>query len=503
MSSIALEHGQSHFRYGPELPFEEEFFSDPLDPTNGMRDTDGDGMPDYKEIHYTDYYPFIVNWANNQHRQNPKDFNATKYLKNQFNPFVRENIPPMLLSMSVTTVTEDVYTWVGCCGVGVNVWTGWNTYADIRARIYDVGGFSSVKISGPGGTVTFSSLHNGWYNTTIDVGFWEAATEYTIKLDAKDTAGNELKYDYTVKGLFAGVLDFLKDIWNAVTSIVKAAWEAVKSAVDFIVEFIKGIIQAAIDEVLSPIIQQYENWQNKLLEIINEATTEYESTGSISPTVLKSFSQLLSGGLFFGLLLTLSIAIIGVSIIANVMTAGGATAISYILAPLIVLAIVAVVSATGIQGTNIDTSGVEANVDSIFDFVKSLVLGQESSGSKNNIPVAMDTEPKEFIEIGAIMFKLEGFETSALFLGSLDFTGKVFESMGLVWSFIALLLGSIALSTSNSVLGILALSFATTATIVEFIAMPKTLDDSILPEIAALSCSGIGLTMAYYALFLK
>ncbi len=37
-----------------------------------MRDTDGDGMPDYKEVHYTDYYPFIVSWANNQHRQKPE-----------------------------------------------------------------------------------------------------------------------------------------------------------------------------------------------------------------------------------------------------------------------------------------------------------------------------------------------------------------------------------------------------------------------------------------------
>ncbi len=280
MCDIGLEHGQSHFHYGPDLPFEEELFIDALDPTNGMRDTDGDGMPDYKEVHYEDFYPFIVNWANDQHRQNPEDFNATEYLKNQFNPFVRENIPPMLLSMSVTTVTEDVYTWVGCCGVGVNIWTGWNTYADIRARIYDVGGLSSVKISGPGGTVTFSSLHNGWYNTTIDVGFWEAATEYTIKLDAKDNAGNELTYDYTVKGLFAGVLDFIKDIWDAVAGALNKAWEAVKSAVDFIVDFVVNLVKKMINMALSPVVDAISGWMREFAEIIQQHFIMYRINAS-------------------------------------------------------------------------------------------------------------------------------------------------------------------------------------------------------------------------------
>ncbi len=83
--------------------------TNPLDPTNNLRDTDHDGMPDYYEVHYTEFYPYIVNWANDRHRQNPHDFNASEYLGNQFNPFVKENIPPMILGMSVTTHKDVVY----------------------------------------------------------------------------------------------------------------------------------------------------------------------------------------------------------------------------------------------------------------------------------------------------------------------------------------------------------------------------------------------------------
>ena len=56
-----------------------------------------------------------------------------------------------------------------------------------------------------GSSVTFSSLHNGWYNTTIDVGFWEALGEYTIELEAKEDVGNILTVSFLalVFGFFA------------------------------------------------------------------------------------------------------------------------------------------------------------------------------------------------------------------------------------------------------------------------------------------------------------
>ena len=472
MSSIALNTGQSHFHYGPDLPFEDDLFfdpldpdtdgdnvtdgkeingydlvwmetmsdgsvkdhklravkSDPLDPTNGWRDTDGDGMPDYKEVHYEEFYPFIVNWANNQHRQNPNDFNATEYLSNQFNPFVRENIPPMLLSMSVTTVTEDVYTWVGCCGVGVNVWTGWNTYADIRARIYDVGGFSMVKISGPGGTVTFSSLHNGWYNTTIDVGFWEAATEYTIKLDAKDTAGNELKYDYTVKGLFAGVLDFLRDIWNAVTSIVKAAWEAVKSAVDFIVEWIKEQVTNLIKgftDTLTSSMQDFSKYMNTQLVALEALLNGDDANFTLISDILTSP--------LFKLLMALPAIILSVYALVTVSSCGLGSIVLDLAGGMVISMIV-----NELIGTQNSASAGNPEGNSIIDWIFGTIGSAFGSSDSSNYVVTsksseMDKESSiSSLQLISIVGALLGIIIQATIYMQTKYIleGKIFQKQG-------------------------------------------------------------------------
>jgi hypothetical protein len=61
------------------------------------RDVDDDGISDYNETHYSEAYPRLVRWANDKSAETDGEFNATEYLSNQFNPFVAENIPPMIL----------------------------------------------------------------------------------------------------------------------------------------------------------------------------------------------------------------------------------------------------------------------------------------------------------------------------------------------------------------------------------------------------------------------
>ncbi len=232
-------------------------------PKNHLRDIDQDGMPDYKEIHYREYYPFLVKWANNKHIQNPNDFNATEYLKNQFNPFVKENIPPMLLTVSVNHWNE--WGWEKC---------------EIRARVYDAGGIGNLWIyhDNFGDFHSFKASNNGWYNITLDIGWGAGLGEYTIHMEAWDIAENHLMYNYTVKGLFSGVLDFLKDIWNAVTGALSAAWNAIKSALNFIVEWIKGIIDAAISAVLEPLMEAISKWYNGFIEILKEIVNQITSS---------------------------------------------------------------------------------------------------------------------------------------------------------------------------------------------------------------------------------
>ncbi len=95
--------------------------------------------------------------------------------------------------------------------------------------------------------------------------------EYTIHMEAWDIAENHLMYNYTVKGFFSGVLDFLKDIWNAVTGALSAAWNAVTAALSWFLEFIwnnivSPMIQGAIDIIVEPI----KGWVQQFVDIIKE-----------------------------------------------------------------------------------------------------------------------------------------------------------------------------------------------------------------------------------------
>ena len=86
----------------------------------------------------------------------PVDFNATEYLKNQFNPFVKENIPPMLLTVSISHHNE--WGWEKC---------------EIHARVYDVGGIGKLWIYHDffGDLHSFKASNNGWYNVTLEIGW--------------------------------------------------------------------------------------------------------------------------------------------------------------------------------------------------------------------------------------------------------------------------------------------------------------------------------------------
>jgi len=138
------------------------------------------------------------------------------------------------------------------------------------------------------------------------VGFWEAATEYTIKLDAKDTAGNELKYDYTVEGLFAGVLDFLRDIWDAVAGALNKAWEAVCAALDWLVNMIIEFVNRTFTSILSTLQSMVEPLLKQFIQALG-MSLRHDSPVKFVGDLNNVFSYLwapiiLVSGMFSGLM---------------------------------------------------------------------------------------------------------------------------------------------------------------------------------------------------------
>ena len=88
--------------------------SNPLDAHNygfdartgkwGWRDLDMDGISDWNETRYSEVpaYGYVAGWARAKGAEQGSTFNSTEFLEKQFNPFVAENTPPMIMDMRVT-----------------------------------------------------------------------------------------------------------------------------------------------------------------------------------------------------------------------------------------------------------------------------------------------------------------------------------------------------------------------------------------------------------------
>jgi hypothetical protein len=270
--------------------------SDPLDGTNAWRDLDQDGITDWNETHYGTAYPEIVKWANtkraewvlanNTHQSNPSapdppEFNATEYLSNQFNPFVKENMPPMIEWVDIHTKEAWEWGWVNY----VYMWHCEHAWAIIDVYVTDVAPY----------TITIGVTDRNRYNTTIgqggqymekhhaviEIDYWtDVACDYTVNVTINDTAQNVAYFEKKINGWFGGALDFLADIWNAMAGCFEAAWEAVKNAVNWIFNWVKTMIQGIVDYLLTPVVTSIRNYLDGIMKSFDALIFSIEGTGS-------------------------------------------------------------------------------------------------------------------------------------------------------------------------------------------------------------------------------
>jgi len=306
--------------------------SDPLDAFNygydsrkgwsEYRDLDTDGISDYNETHYGDIYPAIVDWANQKRAEwvleypvwnntwgrnspyafvwdivsgdedeividlptpladitkgdfrkahpEPQEFNATEYLSNQFNPFVKENNPPMITNVVIDTKESWGWTWYGY--VCEHAW------AEIDVSILDVAPYNLWIGVTDRGTYLFFSGSGGQYaqvhHAVIDLDYWgDVAAEYYVNVTAWDTAGNIAYYEKEVAGFFGGIMNFLEGVWNEMCNQFAQAWEKLKEAVNILY----NIMVEAIMKIFRPLFEQVNttvnNFFNGLLNLLGSSS---------------------------------------------------------------------------------------------------------------------------------------------------------------------------------------------------------------------------------------
>ncbi|MDO9537502.1 MAG: hypothetical protein Q7J68_04195, partial [Thermoplasmata archaeon] len=263
-------------------------------------------LGDYNETHYAEVYPAIITWANakraewiveyaNWHALNdsgagaiidigdePAEFNASAYLTNQFNPFVKENTPPMITNVVIDTKESWGWSW--------GVWHCEHAWAEIDVSILDVAPYNLWIGVTDRGTYLFFSGTGGQYaqvhHAVIDLDYWEDVfAEYYVNVSAWDTANNIAYFEKEVAGFFGGVMNFLEDVWNGIVGVFSAAWEAVKAAMTWILDYIKGIIMGAINGFI--------NWiqtmiKNAISGIVNAMIQSWKALGGANLNDLTS-----------------------------------------------------------------------------------------------------------------------------------------------------------------------------------------------------------------------
>ncbi len=308
------------------------------------RDVDDDGISDYNETHYDIAYPNIVAWANAKSLETGGEFNATEYLTNQFNPFVAENIPPMITYVNIDTWDDWGWSW----GLPV-VEASWSKI-DVWAM--DVADFTIIMgVKDRNSYLAFSGLGGGierYFTATIGIDYWaDSLAEYYVNVTVTDKVGNVAYFEKEVAGFFGGIMNFLEDVWNGIAGAFEAAWEAVKSAVNWLMEMIEATINGMISSVINPLISTIQNWLlrfgNTVNNLLNLHTTPQEIQMALSAVIM----------ILLELTLIVTVIQVIIAVVEGALTFGMAFGISALAVILVQLAITVIFTLVGseISGT--------------------------------------------------------------------------------------------------------------------------------------------------------
>ena len=329
-------------------------------------------------------------------------------------------------------------------------------YAVVHVAVRDVGGFYSLHIYDLDSGEEYGPNKLG--NTHYDLEHKFSASllqqgvgSITIRVYAEDYAGNSIQVEKTLKGAFQTVLDALAKLWNAIWSTLQRVAQAVARAVSVIVEWVMQMVNNTLAKLLSPLINAYNSWQTALILTVKEGWKEYNKTGFVSHGTMDSFNNLLGGTLFY-ILMGIAVGLIALSLTLNGLTLGTMSIITTVVAPLVTLAIMQVFSVTQEKKASVDLSSVRLGVDTIWNFVVSLV-----SGKGTRAMVRAENSLENAVEYAALIFKGSAVVRESIEITLSDIVGFKSKAMAFILGTLGLALAVIGAVTNLKPLSIVAI----------------------------------------------
>jgi len=300
-----------------------------VNPTNNLRDIDGDGLPDYYEANYEDFYGEFKTWAelketettnrwnawnalpqsekdDTENHPEPTIFNAQQYLDSQFNPFTKENTPPVIMDFYAETVTDWGKAWTI-----VDVYVTEVASYSVSIIVLDNG--ERADFTGSGGV-------NNHHHAELKIKYWsDAQWKYEVQVIVSD-GWSLVSEEIEIKSAVAGLVDM-------VVAVFCGMLEAVADAVGEAMSFLADIVLAILTDVLGPLFEPLTNALNNLLvgfihelEVTYEKALAYLEAGhEIPDSVGDSLFNYIATNiipLLLGISLTMSISLIALNPLA-------------------------------------------------------------------------------------------------------------------------------------------------------------------------------------------
>ncbi len=407
---------------------------------------------------------YITGWNNTPPHNKSCAENATKWLRDEFNPLITESMAPVITEFYVSTIYEGYVAPLVP-----------NAKAHVVAEIRDVAGISRVRIKSvcPDvfGIMTWTivkeydgSQTSVYLDEIIDVTEVSAVLTYNISVNATDTLGNSAEWYKEVDGPIGVVIKTIAKalamFWDFLCEVGAKIAEAVNFIVEWIIEQVKNIILAPINALFSTI----QGWRENVINAVKMYVSEYiNNNGQVSESTVEYARRVLDLTWFFFIVLGVVIALNTAIMFVEGVTFGAAAIIFHVVIPLIVIVMVETFMHTKEYETKSIGMPTSVSFNYLLNMVKNYILG----GSKR--------ETRDATAVWDIIFNalasLAGLVGWIFLLISLDeagmgdITGSVYATAGVATGLLSwLVFGTAATSFApiqpwGDVFGILAMTF--------------------------------------------
>ncbi len=290
--------------------------------------------------------------------------NATKYLTSQFNPFVVENMPPVIVKFNVN-FTYYLLT------------AKMQVYAIVR----DAGAIKKIELidSDFWQSHTWKNINRKAY--TIEYTFWAspwgANLGANITLIVEDMRGNNAGMSQVVYGPAGTLIKMFLDWISPFLRVLGEAWKAVQKAFNIFLGWVKDMIMNIINETIDTIASSLNGYYSPLIILITQAYNETNSTGRISSTTynaIKSFFDSLNW-IFY----TMLAMVVGLDVLTYVidgLTFGIGTLVTHIIIPIVMMVVVSEILNGGTYGEKKPEGfSLTLSWDYVIGFVRSWIGG--------------------------------------------------------------------------------------------------------------------------------